>query len=246
MTGGLIRRSGTRASMRWGPRVELPNVFGRYRILRELGDGGMGTVYLALDTQLDRVVALKVPHDDAANDSDYLERFDREAKTAAKLSYANICQVYDVGEIAGCRYQTMEFIDGKPKVTDFGLVRKIGVRDQRLTKNGMIIGTPAYMPLEQLHGKVDEIGPHSDVYSLGVILYELLTGQNIYEFPKSLSEQILMILQEALIPITQRRLDVPAALAAAIHRGLTREPEDRFLSIREFRRALKPFAGESA
>ncbi len=73
------------------PRKELPKVFGRYRILRELGDGGMGAVYLALDTQLDREVALKVPHVSAANDSDELERFDREAKTAAKLSHAYIC-----------------------------------------------------------------------------------------------------------------------------------------------------------
>ena len=85
--------------------------------------------------------------------------------------------------------------------------------------------------------------PAVDQYSAAASLYHLLTRRNIYEFPKSLSEQILMILQESPVPITQYRTDIPADLAAAIHRGLTREPEDRFPSVREFRRALKPFCG---
>jgi serine/threonine protein kinase len=92
----------------------MPKQFGRYRILRQLGQGGMGSVYLAHDTQLDRPVALKVPRFAAEAGSDAFERFRREARLAATLSHPNICPVYDVGQIEGIHYATMAFIDGKP------------------------------------------------------------------------------------------------------------------------------------
>ena len=278
------------------PLAEIPKIFGRYRILRELGGGGMGTVYLALDTQLDREVALKVPHVNAANDSDDLERFDREAKIAAKLSHANICQVYDVGEIGGRRYLTMEFIDGKPlskkvgskslkdipviqlvrqvalavgaahklgiihrdlkpanimltsdgrpKVTDFGLARRLSVSHQRLTQKGMIIGTPAYMPLEQLNGALDEVGPHSDVYSLGVILYELLTAHLPFDVSPEAPVTALFakILTTPPDPPTKHRPDLDPRLEAIVLKAIAKEHADRYPTMAEFAAALADYS----
>src|SRR5262249_59488864 len=91
-----------------------PEQIGRYRIVRKLGQGGMGTVYLAHDTQLDRPVALKVPHFKASDGQGVLERFLREARSAARLDHPNICPIYDVGEVNGVHYLTMAFVSGKP------------------------------------------------------------------------------------------------------------------------------------
>jgi serine/threonine protein kinase len=91
---------------------ELPKQFGRYRIVQKLGEGGMGTVYLAYDTQLGRQVALKVPQF-TADDTVAVQRFYREARAAAMLQHPNICPVYDVGEINGILYLTMAYIEGK-------------------------------------------------------------------------------------------------------------------------------------
>ena len=88
--------------------------FGRYQILRPLGEGAMGSVYLALDTTLDRQVALKVPKAEGTSNSEFMARFTREAKAAAGLKHANICRVYDAGEYDGTAYITMDFIDGVP------------------------------------------------------------------------------------------------------------------------------------
>src|SRR5262245_42754099 len=93
---------------------DQPAQLGRYRIVRQLGEGGMGTVYLAHDTQLDRQVALKMPRLDKGYSSQLRERFLREARAAATLSHPNICPVHDVGEIDGSLYVTMAFIEGKP------------------------------------------------------------------------------------------------------------------------------------
>src|SRR4051794_35399636 len=94
--------------------IELPPHFGRYRILRKLGEGGMGAVFLAEDTQLDRRVALKVPYVRAADGSKVVERFQREARVAAGIEHAHLCRVYDVGVHDGIPYLTMEFIEGTP------------------------------------------------------------------------------------------------------------------------------------
>src|SRR5581483_10381169 len=94
--------------------TEIPTQFGRYQILQQIGQGGMGTVYLAQDTQLDRRVALKVPHFRANENAKAMERFNREARAAATLHHANLCQVYDFGEIDGRPYLAMAFIEGKP------------------------------------------------------------------------------------------------------------------------------------
>src|SRR4051794_24895934 len=92
----------------------LPEVFGRYRIVSKLGEGGMGAVYLAEDTQLGRRVALKVPHFTAADGPAVVERFHREARAAAGIEHPNLCGVHDVGQVGGTHYLTMPYIEGTP------------------------------------------------------------------------------------------------------------------------------------
>src|SRR5262245_38639247 len=92
----------------------MPQRFGRYKILSKLGEGGMGTVYLAEDTHLTRKVAVKVPHFAAAHDREIIERFYREAKLAARIDHPNLCPVFDVGQLDGTHYLTMPYIEGTP------------------------------------------------------------------------------------------------------------------------------------
>src|SRR5262249_14233318 len=92
----------------------LPERFGRYRILKQLGQGGMGAVYLAHDTQLDRKVALKVPHFQPGSGPEVIERFYREARAAATFGHPGLCPVHDVGEINGTHYLTMRYVEGRP------------------------------------------------------------------------------------------------------------------------------------
>lgn len=204
-------------------------MFGRYRLDKELGAGAMGAVFLAFDTKLERQVALKIPKVSAVHREEFLDRFSREAKAAAQLSHPNLCPIFDYGEHDGLPFISMGYVDGpplddvitgreipalrittwletvaqalahahdngivhrdlkpgnilinsagEPIVTDFGLARNLGTADEsRVTKDGTLVGTPAYMSPEQVEGIRDSVGPLSDVYSLGVILYELLTG----------------------------------------------------------------------
>jgi serine/threonine protein kinase len=197
---------------------------GRYRIIALLGKGGMGEVYRADDLTLGQPVALKFLPDEAARDQGLLERFKNEVRIARRVSHPNVCRVYDVGEVEGHVFFTMEYVDGedlasllrrigrlpedkaldiarqlcaglaaahtkgvlhrdlKPAnlmldgrgqvvITDFGLA---GVADQ-ITGNEVRSGTPAYMAPEQLAGK--EVSTRSDIYSLGLVLYEVFTGK---------------------------------------------------------------------
>jgi serine/threonine protein kinase len=205
--------------------------FGRYQIVRLLGQGAMGAVYLAYDPQLERHVALKTPF--LGSNPLTVERFLREARAAAQLRSPFICTVYDVGQIAGIHYLSMAFIDGQPLdrliaegklkdlrravditqkiarglhkaheqgimhrdlkpanimidrdgepiVMDFGLARKVD-EDTNLTTPGKIIGTPAYMSPEQVDGDPEKLGHATDIYSLGVVLYQMLTGRVPFE-----------------------------------------------------------------
>src|SRR5579859_4818793 len=202
-------------------------LLGRYRIIALLGKGGMGEVYRADDLTLGQGVAMKFLPDEAANDEGLLERFRGEVRIARRVSHPNVCRVYDVGEVDGQTFFTMEYVDGedlasllrrigrlpqdkavemarqlcaglaaahtkgvlhrdlKPAnimldgrgqvvITDFGLA---GVADN-IRGNEIRSGTPAYMAPEQLAGK--EVSPRSDIYSLGLVLYEVFTGKKAF------------------------------------------------------------------
>jgi predicted Ser/Thr protein kinase len=259
----------------------------RYKFIRELGRGAMGTVYLAEDTMLRRQVAMKVPHFRPGDNPELLERFHREAESAAILDHPNICPIYDVGERDGIPYLTMAFIEGQsltdiikrerpmdqrraaeivfklaraleeahrrgiihrdlkpsnvmmnrygePVLMDFGLARRID-QDVRLTQRGSVLGTPAYMSPEQVHGD-PHIGPATDVYSLGVILYEMITGQ--VPFLGSLGQVMSGILTQAPRPPSQLRPDSDQELEAVCLQALAKAPADRFGSMADFASAL--------
>jgi hypothetical protein len=280
-------------------RRPLPEQFGRYRILRPLGRGGMGAVYLAEDTLLQRRVALKVPHFTAADGPDAVERFYREARAAAALKHPNFCRVHDVGAIDGVHYLTMEYLegralsellrgglpwpareagafvrrvalalaaaheqgvihrdlkpsnimvarDGAPVIMDFGLARRAH-DDARLTTAGLPLGTPAYMPPEQVRGDTESMGPACDVYSLGAVLYELLTGRPPFDGP--VLAVLGQILTRAPEPPSAHRPDLAGGVLERVClKALAREPADRYHSMHDFAAALAvgQAAGSSA
>ncbi len=209
--------------------VAVGQRFGDYELLTEVARGGMGVVYRARQTALDRVVALKMILAGRLANADDVARFRTEAEAAAKLQHPNIVAVHDVGACAGQHYFTMEYIEGisldqrvadgplackfaaryvrilaravayahkqgilhrdlkpsnilidaedEPHITDFGLAKRLGPGSSGQTRSGAVLGTPSYMSPEQAQGKTNEVGPACDVYSLGAILYELLTGR---------------------------------------------------------------------
>ncbi len=274
----------------------LPESFGagRYRVERLLGRGGMGAVYFATDTRLNRPVAVKVPKlDDLAPElaEKALRRFQREVQAAAALAHPYVCHVYDVGDDDGVPFLAMEFIDGQPlseqmqrpwplrsaaeliakvaegiaaahakgivhrdlkpanimldargepKVMDFGLAKRVD--DDKLTRTGAMLGTPQYMPKEQVLGESHKIGPWTDVYSLGVILYELLTAR--LPFDGHTVPQLLgrLLSTEAIKP-RDIRPDIDLALEAICLRGIGKEIADRYASMTEFSAALHDYLG---
>jgi len=271
---------------------ELPERFGRYRILDKLGAGGMGAVYLAEDTKLGRKVALKVPHFKPGDGTAILERFRREARLAAGIDHPNFCQVHDVDEVDGIHYFTMAFVEGRPLsdfigperpwvprqavelvrliaqvvgllhgkgivhrdlkpsnimlrpsgepvLMDFGLACALTAESQRLTGTGEVLGTLAYMPPEQLEGDRQRMGPAADVYSLGMILYELLTGRLPFDGPPlALMHQISTKVPE---PPSQVRPALDTRLDAICLKALAKKPDERFPDMSTFAAALAEF-----
>lgn len=262
----------------------LPPQFGRYKILRALGSGAMGTVYLAEDTQLHRRVALKTSSFDNDATGELLERFYREARSAANLRHNNICPVFDVDQIDGRHFISMAYIDGQPLsaqiqpnkpfsekqalllvrklalalqeahdhgiihrdlkpgnimmdskgepiITDFGLAKQMGKSDQaRITQSGMIIGSPAYMSPEQVDGEPDKLTASTDQYSLGVILYELLTGQ--LPFRGTISSIIASILTKQPPKPSALRPGLDPRVEALCLKMMARSPSNRFPSLK--------------
>jgi serine/threonine protein kinase len=272
--------------------ADLPRIRG-YEVQQVLGCGGMGVVYKAWHQRLNRAVALKMlltgtharPHE--------LERFLREAEAVAGLRHANVVQVYEVGDLDGRPYFTMEFIeggtlaqkvagtpypagaaallvatlaeaihsahqngivhrdltpanvlltrDGTPKITDFGLARR-AYDKAGPTQSGIPIGTPSYMAPEQARGQRNAIDPGVDVYALGAILYELLTGR-----PPFRAETAAATLQQVLTddPVPPARLNprVPRDLETICLKCLHKEPERRYASAVELAEDLRRFAG---
>ena len=266
-----------------------PTKFGRYKILKELGRGAMGAVYLAQDEQLDRKVALKIPQFGGALNSGLLERFYREARAAGNLRHPGICPVYDVGEIDGQHYITMAYIEGRPLrdfsksskrqadkqtarvirkialamaeahdqnvihrdlkpanimidtknepvVMDFGLARRAAENEEKLTHTGTVIGTPAYMSPEQVDGDNENVGPPADIYSLGVIFYELLTGE--LPFQGNLMSILKQISMKQPRPPVELHADVDPFLQNLCLKMLEKDAKDRPESMHEVAREL--------
>lgn len=267
---------------------ELSGIFGRYQIRSRIGQGGMGTVYLAYDTVLKRRVALKVP---TFEDGDEIavQRFYREAQVAANTEHPHICPVYDIGDINGVHYFTMPFIEGtalaheigpdhpwsvdraaaliaklalalgemhqrgvvhrdlkpgniimrgndEPVLLDFGLARDFTAPDRSLSTAGHIAGTPLYMSPEQFYGDSSRVGPSSDLYSLGVLLYELTTGYP--PFSGDIHIICAAKCEGRLAPPSAARPDLDAEFDAICLRALAVNPQDRFESMAEFAAAL--------
>jgi Protein kinase domain len=269
--------------------IALPAQFGRYRIVKILGQGGMGTVYQAHDTQLERPVALKVMRL-SADDPALVERFYREARIAASFTDPHLCPVYDVGQRDGVHYLTMPLLCGEllsaylqrhsrlaeaeavrltaliaravhaahkagvvhrdlkpanimlnercePVVMDFGLARRYGPLDPRTTAPGALIGTPAYMSPEQIGGDSEGSGPAQDVYSLGVILYEMMTGRP--PFDGSTSDVLMKTLTSEPVPPSRLRPGLDPRLERSCLTALAKKPADRFPSMEAFAKSLE-------
>jgi eukaryotic-like serine/threonine-protein kinase len=262
---------------------------GRYQIVRHLARGGMAEVYLARDLLLDRPVALKVLFPEFATDRSFVERFRREARSAANLNHPNIVSIYDWGEEEGTYFIVMEYVDGltlrdvirrqgplvanraaeigadiaaalhfahvggvvhrdvKPgnvlitasqvKVTDFGIARA-GDPAESLTQAGAVMGTATYFSPEQAQGHV--VDPRTDVYSLGVVLYEMVSGRPPFtgDNPVSIAYQHV---REEPVPPSQHNPDVPAAFDAIVAKAMAKNRANRYSSAEELRADLIRF-----
>jgi beta-lactam-binding protein with PASTA domain/predicted Ser/Thr protein kinase len=261
-------------------------VDGRYRIISRLGSGGMADVYLAEDTQLGRKVALKLLYRRFAEDAEFVERFRREASSAAGLQHPNIVQVFDRGRWDGTYYIAMEYLEGrnlkqivrdhgalepalavdlviqilkaarfahrrgvvhrdiKPhnvivdeegraKVTDFGIAR---AGASEMTETGSIMGTAQYLSPEQAQGH--PVDSRADLYSIGIVLYELLTGALPFDAESPVTIALKQVTEE---PVPPMRLNpaVSPALDAVVMRALRKEPGERFQDAEEFIAALE-------
>ena len=261
-------------------------VDGRYRVLNRLGSGGMADVYCAEDSHLGRQVALKVLYRRFAQDAEFVERFKREAQSAAGLTHPNVVNVFDRGEHDGTYYIAMEYLPGrtlkevigergvldqesvidigvqilraasfahrrgvvhrdlKPhnvmlddggnaKVTDFGIAR---AGASEMTEAGSIMGTAQYLSPEQAQGQ--PAIPQSDLYSVGIILYELLTGRLPFDGESAVAIAV-QHLNDPPPPISSLRPDVAPELEAAVMRALAKDPATRWADADEFIRALE-------
>ena len=270
---------------------------GHYRILELLGTGGMGEVYLADDTRLQRRVALKVLARELALDPDRRERFEREARAAAALNHPNIVTIHSVEEAGGTPFLTLELIDGKTladlipkdglpldrvltlaipladavgaahqrgithrdlkpanvmvttdgrvKVLDFGLaklkeesalVAQAGMPTAALTGDGRIVGTVAYMSPEQAEGK--PVDQRSDVFSLGVMLYEMATGTRPFTGDTQMSI-LSAIMKDAPKPVTEVNRALPRDFSRIVMRCLSKDAEDRYQTAKDVRNDLR-------
>ncbi|MBM4194339.1 MAG: serine/threonine protein kinase [Gemmatimonadetes bacterium] len=267
----------------------------KFHVMKKLGEGGMGAVYLAEHVKMGRKVALKVMNPGMHQDPDAIARFNREAKNASQLSHPNVCPIYDFGETPeGMIYLAMEFIEGsslsgliekagaltparaasiihqaadalqvahdygivhrdlKPdnimiakardgsdmvKVVDFGIAKASSSDAQKVTKTGLVVGTPEYMSPEQLAG--DKLDGRSDIYSLALVAFNCFTGK--LPFPSnSAQEAMIMRLTDQPKTLAEMKPDVawPDELQAVMDKALARDAAERYASAAQFGRDM--------
>ncbi|MBN1202736.1 MAG: protein kinase [Anaerolineae bacterium] len=266
----------------------IGNTVGPYRIVEQIGQGGMATVFKAYHANLDRFVAFKVLHPAFKEDPSFLERFKREAQIVARLEHPSIVPVYDYADVAGQPYLVMRFIEGEtlkarlkrqplslgetiemldvvadalsyahqqgilhrdikpsnimldktgtPYIADFGLARIAQAGESTLSQD-MMLGTPQYISPEQAKG-LHDLGPGTDIYSLGVVLYEVVVGR----VPFSADTPYAIIHDHIYKPLplpTQVNPAVPVEVERVLLKALSKEPQDRYATATEMVEAVK-------
>lgn len=264
----------------------------RYEIGKRIGRGGMAEIFQSRDILLDRQVAIKVLFPEFATDPAFVERFRREAQSAANLNHPNIVGVYDWGKVNNTYYIAMEYVNGrtladilkqsgtltpmqvcdvmtevssalasahqngvihrdvKPgnilvsttgqvKVADFGIARALGAGvEQGLTQTGAVMGTATYFSPEQAQGT--NADQRSDIYSLGVVMYEMLSGVVPFTGENAVAIAYKQV-HEQPVPLIERANSIPADLAAVVSKCMAKSPDDRYSTADEVRNELRRF-----
>ncbi|HXJ31499.1 MAG TPA: serine/threonine-protein kinase, partial [Gemmatimonadales bacterium] len=274
----------------------------RYHVIKKLGEGGMGQVYLAEHVKMGRRSAIKVMSPSMVHDPDAVARFNREAANASRITHPNVCAVYDFGETPeGLIYLAMEFVEGEPltaiieregalpiarataifkqtadalqaahdlgivhrdlkpdnimvartrdgadlvKVVDFGIAKAVGGDEagQKVTKTGLVVGTPEFMSPEQLSG--DKVDGRSDLYSLALVYFRMLTGELPFQ-ADSVQETMVKRLTDEPSKLAETRPDLsfPDGLQQVIDAALARTPADRYQTVAKFADDVVAVAG---
>jgi eukaryotic-like serine/threonine-protein kinase len=285
-------RDGSALRSQSGPSDLVGSVIAeRYHILKKLGEGGMGQVYLAEHVKMGRKSAVKVMNPGMVQNVDAVSRFNREAQNASRINHPNVAGIYDFGETPeGLVYLAMEFVEGQPlteiirqhgalppmraseitrqtaeglsvahdmgivhrdlkpdnimvakgrqgadlvKVVDFGIAKAAASDEQKVTKTGMVVGTPEYMSPEQLSG--DPLDSRSDIYALGLVTFNMLTGK--LPFPgETMQETMIMRLTDDPHPLSAMKPDVawPGDLQAVMDKALARDADKRYRNASEY------------
>ncbi len=265
----------------------------RYHVIKKLGEGGMGQVYLAEHVKMGRRSAIKVMNPSMVHDPDAVARFNREAANASRITHPNVCAVYDFGETPdGLIYLAMEFVEGEPltellvregalavprataifkqtadalqaahdlgivhrdlkpdnimvargrdgsdqvKVVDFGIAKAVGGDEagQKVTKTGLVVGTPEFMSPEQLSG--DKVDGRSDLYSLGLVYFRMLTGKLPFQADTVQETMIKRLTDDpAKLGPTRPDLAFPSGLQDVLDAALVRTPTERYQTVAKF------------
>jgi serine/threonine-protein kinase len=274
----------------------------RYHVIKKLGEGGMGQVYLAEHVKMGRRSAIKVMSPSMVHDPDAVARFNREAANASRITHPNVCAVYDFGETPdGLIYLAMEFVEGEPltaiveregalpiarataifkqtadalqaahdlgivhrdlkpdnimvartrdgadlvKVVDFGIAKAVGGDEagQKVTKTGLVVGTPEFMSPEQLSG--DKVDGRTDLYSLALVYFRMLTGELPFK-ADSVQETMVKRLTDdpAKLADTRPDLSFPDGLQQVLDAALARTPGDRYQTVAKFADDVVAVAG---
>src|ERR1700730_13233723 len=263
----------------------------RFEILQLLGQGGMGAVYKARDTELERLVALKLIRPELASHPEILRRFKQELILAREVTHRNVIRIFDLGQAQGIKFITMEYVEGrdlkglihekgkytaeeavpivlqiaaaleaahragcvprelKPQnvmtdkdgrvyVMDFGIARSL--EHQGMTQTGALMGAPEYMSPEQAKG--EKVDARSDLFALGIIFYEMLTGISPFKADTAMA-MMFKRTQERATPLSQLNLGVPAIISDIVSKCLEIKTEERYQSAREVISDLEAWKG---